>query len=108
VEAVPQLGGRHVAPAVDLDVRLSGPAQGRLVEQDGEAPDGAGGAQAVHAPLGRRRGEAHLSADVAVGGPSVAQQAVDDTAIDGIHDFFPTRRSRTQLISKLTRLTKEY
>ena len=92
LQARAQRLGRHRPLAVDLDVGLGRPAQCVGVDQRGEAADRTRGAQAVDPPLDGRRGQAHLVADLGVGGAGVGEQAAEHRLVDGVHAAILTGR----------------
>ncbi len=63
-------------------VSLGLPAHGGRVDADGEAGDGAFGAQPVHAPLDGGGGEPDLGADVRVGAAGVFGEGVHDAFVE--------------------------
>ena len=84
-EDAPQLFGRHGAAAEQFDVRLGGESVDLRVDLDGERADDLVGDEPVDAALHGRGGEADLVADLAVSGPCVLAQEVDDPVVEVVH-----------------------
>ena len=73
------------AAAEQFDVGLGGHAVDGRVDLDGEGADDAVGDEAVDAALHRGGREPHPVADVAVAGPRVLTEEVEDAVVDIVH-----------------------
>ena len=80
-----ELVGRNSAAAKEFDVGLNGHAVDGGVDLHGERANDPVTDESVDATLDRGSREAHDVADVAVPGPGVLPQLVDDAVVDGVH-----------------------